>query len=755
MNTLKNVGKRVVALVLALMMCVGMLATTAFAEDVPEVNEPEQEAVVEVQSKAAAKAICAHWDVWNAESTWETVRTTPKTCSEYAIEHQVCSKCGDTRDVPDISGGKADHTWSTGDDIEVVTEPKCLVIGTGHHYCKSCGASKLDVESIPALGHTAGSGINIWSWSNDNTHTATCARCGVLFNESHHFADATCSAPQTCTVCHGIKGEKDLNNHVNLETKYNADGHWDECSCGYKTEVENHSIVDGKCVCGYTETPVTPSECQHTDKIYTAVDSDHASHTWICTADGCGATGTVSGNVLSWTGTDVSTLCSGQTTTHTAQCGVCKNVVNKQVSGTGSHSFTNKWIQKGTGHVLQCDRCEYTSATSYGAHTMGDWEDTVEATCTSEGKETRACTKCDHTESRPTPKAQHVYENGSCVNCGQPDPNSPCEHQWVRYDGEEVYKAPTCTDNGVEYIEKCSLCGAQKTYANTALGHDFQDVDGTNTATCTEAGQKEQKCSRCEATQIVEVEALGHSYSALIPETPATCTTTGTQAHYVCTRGNCGALLVGTHEVTAEAVVIPATGHTPGEAVEENRVPARVGVAGSYDTVVYCDVCGKELSRENHTIPALPDTGAGDVVIDDTNPPLGGDPDGGDGEVELDDGEIPLAGPVTRAEFVDYLYRHEGSPDTALSTFVDVPADHDYANAVGWGQANNIAWGISETEFAPDELVTVEQVKLFLSRYAAFKGSEMPELAALVGLDDQDPAMNCDEILGEFFGADE
>lgn len=649
MNTLKNVGKRVVALVLALMMCVGMLSTTVFAEDVPEVNEPEQEEVVEVQSKAAAKAICAHWDAWNVKSTWETVSTTPKTCSEYAIEHQVCSKCGDTRDVSDISGGKADHTWSTGNDIKVTTKPTCVAIGTGHHYCKSCGASKLDVVRIPELGHNwvitkdAVDLGNIGSYDTDVSHTVKCTNCKILLTASHAYAPATCTS--------------------------NAIGKQD------------------------------------------------------CTVAGCNASRD-----------------------------------NVEVEGTMlGHSFTDKWIQKGTGHVLQCDRCEYTSATSYGAHTMGDWKDTVEATCTSEGKETRACTKCDHTESRPTPKAQHVYENGSCVNCGQPDPNSPCEHQWVRYDGEEVYKAPTCTDNGVEYIEKCSLCGAQKTYANTALGHDFQDVDGTNTATCTEAGQKEQKCSRCEATQIVEVEALGHSYSALIPETPATCTTTGTQAHYVCTRGNCGALLVGTHEVTAEAVVIPATGHTPGEAVEENRVPARVGVAGSYDTVVYCDVCGNELSRENHTIPALPDTGTGggDVVIDDTNPPLGGDPDGGDGEVELDDGEIPLAGPVTRAEFVDYLYRHEGSPDTALSTFVDVPADHDYANAVGWGQANNIAWGISETEFAPDELVTVEQVKLFLSRYAAFKGSEMPELAALVGLDDQDPAMNCDEILGEFFGADE
>ena len=62
---------------------------------------------------------------------------------------------------------------------------------------------------------------------------------------------------------------------------------------------------------------------------------------------------------------------------------------------------------------------------------------------------------------------------------------------------------------------------------------------------------------------------------------------------------------------------------------------------------------------------------------------------------------------------------------------------------------------MSATEFLPDELVTVEQAKLFLSRYAKLKGIEMPELAALVGLDDQDYAMNCDEILGEFFGADE
>lgn len=697
MNTLKNVGKRAMALVLALMMCVGMLSTTAFAAK-------------ETHSSDKYCTLCASgnhdWGVyWSHDHPeWGT-----------SVTSRICKCCG-AEDV--YHAACVEHKYEA-----VVTPPTCTKDGYTTYTCnkvnlgKVCGAS-YTTAYVKATGeHTQDSGTVTTAATclYEGVKTFKCTGCGTVMGTESIAIDPS-NHDEAC--------------HVENDRGYNDTQHWVVLTCGVATNYQNHDFVGNVCnTCGYTKTtdPVTPPEHEH---IWGEVQVEHPA---TCTSNAIGKQDcTVAG------------------------CNASRD--NVEVEGTMlGHSFTDKWIQKGTGHVLQCDRCEYTSATSYGAHTMGDWKDTVEATCTSEGKETRACTKCDHTESRPTPKAQHVYENGSCVNCGQPDPNSPCEHQWVRYDGEEVYKAPTCTDNGVEYIEKCSLCGAQKTYANTALGHDFQDVDGTNTATCTEAGQKEQKCSRCEATQIVEVEALGHSYSALIPETPATCTTTGTQAHYVCTRGNCGALLVGTHEVTAEAVVIPATGHTPGEAVEENRVPARVGVAGSYDTVVYCDVCGNELSRENHTIPALPDTGTGggDVVIDDTNPPLGGDPDGGDGEVELDDGEIPLAGPVTRAEFVDYLYRHEGSPDTALSTFVDVPADHDYANAVGWGQANNIAWGISETEFAPDELVTVEQVKLFLSRYAAFKGSEMPELAALVGLDDQDPAMNCDEILGEFFGADE
>lgn len=44
--------------------------------------------------------------------------------------------------------------------------------------------------------------------------------------------------------------------------------------------------------------------------------------------------------------------------------------------------------------------------------------------------------------------------------------------------------------------------------------------------------------------------------------------------------------------------------HQPGEAVIKNRVEATCEEAGSYEEVLYCSVCGKEISSEIKTIPA-------------------------------------------------------------------------------------------------------------------------------------------------------
>ncbi|MBQ2741774.1 MAG: S-layer homology domain-containing protein [Oscillospiraceae bacterium] len=80
-------------------------------------------------------------------------------------------------------------------------------------------------------------------------------------------------------------------------------------------------------------------------------------------------------------------------------------------------------------------------------------------------------------------------------------------------------------------------------------------------------------------------------------------------------------------------------------------------------------------------------------------------------------------GKLTRAMLVAVLYRAEGSPATNKSIpFADVDMGACYANAVIWAQQNRIVTGVSETNFAPDEYITREQIATILFRYASYKG---------------------------------
>ena len=60
---------------------------------------------------------------------------------------------------------------------------------------------------------------------------------------------------------------------------------------------------------------------------------------------------------------------------------------------------------------------------------------------------------------------------------------------------------------------------------------------------------------------------------------------------------------------------IAPTGHIKGDPVSENRTFASCTEGGSYDEVIYCTACGKEISRENKTIEPSEHT-AGDPVIE-------------------------------------------------------------------------------------------------------------------------------------------
>ena len=78
--------------------------------------------------------------------------------------------------------------------------------------------------------------------------------------------------------------------------------------------------------------------------------------------------------------------------------------------------------------------------------------------------------------------------------------------------------------------------------------------------------------------------------------------------------------------------------------------------------------------------------------------------------------------PCTRAQIITFLWRAAGSPEpkTAVS-FADVPAGSYYAKAVAWAIENGITNGMTETTFAPDATCTRGQGVTFL--YRALKGS--------------------------------
>ena len=80
---------------------------------------------------------------------------------------------------------------------------------------------------------------------------------------------------------------------------------------------------------------------------------------------------------------------------------------------------------------------------------------------------------------------------------------------------------------------------------------------------------------------------------------------------------------------------------------------------------------------------------------------------------------------VTRAMFVTVLYRLEKEPTGAKADFADVLDGKYYENAVGWAVQNGIVNGVSETQFAPDNTISREQMATIIHRYMKFKGLDM------------------------------
>ncbi len=741
MMYLKNVGKRALALVLALMMCVGMLSTAAFAEDAPETTEPE---VVETEDKTEA----TETETGDEADEPEEVELVETAQTPLAAAPAAAKSCN--------------HNWVY--DHCKWEEINCQVSHTDIHRCTKCGAEK------EVLAQTHSHQMTYTENRFGLYHTATCTKCG--YEEplrDHHYNGATCKTPGKC-VCNKVdpKGTLAPNNHVNTET----------------VTVPATCTTDGsetvKCNdCGKTVSTTILPQTGHsfTGNYVQAGTSSHARQCANCTA-----TSEPEAHKMSDWKVEIEAKCLTEGK-ETRSCTVCGLRQSQTIDALG-HNYVN-------GTCTRCGDSDPSIKTDCEHKNMvKDEEKSHAATCTLPEVIVWNCADCDFVRSEVKSLALgHDYS----VSWGTHADNKPATctekgaavYRCSRYDeckAFEVREVPmkphtasviaevpaTCTKTGTAAHWTCTVCSKLFKGTKEVTADDLViPVDASNHTGKTDEWQEVNDaihgmfCTDCKQQYATGNHTFGawsyneseQNWSRVCGDCGYTQTTTDADAihdcddywsedyypsnnghAHMCTFPGCGNMDVTVNHDFGEWAVIR---------------PAQVGVAG--ERVHTCESCGY---MDSEAIPALPGTG-GDTEIDDPDIPLGGGAEDGGDEVELDDAAVPLAGPVTRAEFVDFLYRDAGSPEAGMPTFTDVPADHEFAPAVGWGQANDIAWGVSETEFLPDELVTVEQVKLFLARYAKFKGIEMPELAALVGLDDQDPAMNCDEILGEFFGTDD
>ena len=92
----------------------------------------------------------------------------------------------------------------------------------------------------------------------------------------------------------------------------------------------------------------------------------------------------------------------------------------------------------------------------------------------------------------------------------------------------------------------------------------------------------------------------------------------------------------------------------------------------------------------------------------------------------VSDNEFAPNDSLTRAMLVTILYRLDGEPEAEIGEgFADVESGAYYEKAVAWAKANGIVNGITDSEFAPNNNITREQIASIIYRYAKYKGYDV------------------------------
>ena len=324
----------------------------------------------------------------------------------------------------------------------------------------------------------------------------------------------------------------------------------------------------------------------------------------------------------------------------------------------------------------------------------GTTKNTVPATCGADGRIDTICANCGDviaTEVIPATGA-HTWDNGT------------------------VTTEPTETTPGVRTFT-CAVCSQTKTEVIPATGAHTFVFTKTVAPSCTEAGYDLYTCRDCGATEKRNPKpALGHKWDSGTVTAEPTETDPGTMT-YTCTV--CG---------QTKAEVIPATGpHT--HVWDEGTVTVAPTETTPGVRTYTCTVCGQIRTE------IIPATGSAvcpggaacpSFRFRDVPAPSNWAHEGIDYCVRhglMSGFDATTFSPdtvSTRAQIVMILYNLSGDTTDYSKYYVpftDVRPGTWYYNAVAWGYDKDIVAGMSTTTFAPDGLITREQMAVLLYGY--------------------------------------
>ena len=522
---------------------------------------------------------CKKCGAFYTESTAMTAHeyeenTIPATCTTNGYTEHRCTHCGITYNT-DLTPLKK-HNYNAK-----ITNPTCTAKGFTTYTCDGCGESYISDYTEPQ-GH---------SWNNGHLVTSAtcegagiieydCTRCGETMieavNPKGHTpgAAATCTTPQTCTVCGAVIAQA-TGHHYNQRTvtpTCTTDGYTEyTCrDCGVRY-IDNHiartnhnyrtAVTPATCTSfGYTT--YTCNDCGETFKSDYTDKAPHHYHAKVtpptCTELGyttytCANCGdeyisdyveTVPHNYRKQT---VEPTCTenGYTVYTCPDCG--KEYIG-DYKDAKQHDFKKEVTRPACTEMgyttYTCADCDYSYTADYTDPTGHDFTETVtEPTCTEQGYSTFSCKNCDYSYTgKETAKTPHNFTEAvtepTCTEMGyMVFTCSDCEYSYTgaytnaaghKYDADVV--EPDCEHMGYT-IYTCSVCGDSYVGDYTdPVGHKYKSK--VKIPTCTEMGYTTYTCEVCGDSYKGDYkDPAGHKYEENI--TDATCTELG-YTEYFC-----------------------------------------------------------------------------------------------------------------------------------------------------------------------------------------------------------------------------